>query len=150
MTFICWFSKYDVHHFIYSIWDVPINFFRRRVWSSICFDSRQFSRCNKMFGWICMQFIISRYFNGSNPFTSTMCQPRSPKVTSEKKITKRKFSFTRKEFVQQILFEHTGEEMINVNENDRIWLKGWFPILFELSSIINRSKLDVRTRWVIR
>jgi len=29
---------------------------------------------------------------------------------------------------------------------DRIWIKGWFPILFELSCIISRCKLDVRTR----
>jgi brefeldin A-inhibited guanine nucleotide-exchange protein len=29
---------------------------------------------------------------------------------------------------------------------DRIWIKGWFPILFELSCIVSRCKLDVRTR----
>ncbi|CAB1349808.1 unnamed protein product, partial [Coregonus sp. 'balchen'] len=29
---------------------------------------------------------------------------------------------------------------------DRVWVRGWFPILFELSCIINRCKLDVRTR----
>ncbi|KAK6188257.1 hypothetical protein SNE40_004474 [Patella caerulea] len=41
--------------------------------------------------------------------------------------------------------EHAGEEM-NVPEDDRVWVKGWFPVLFELSCVINRCKLDVRTR----
>jgi len=38
--------------------------------------------------------------------------------------------------------EHTGV----IPDIDRIWIKGWFPILFELSCIISRCKLDVRTR----
>ncbi|CAF1498387.1 unnamed protein product [Adineta ricciae] len=46
----------------------------------------------------------------------------------------------------QIFREHAGEDLINVSEEDRIWVKGWFPILFELSCIISRCKLDVRTR----
>ncbi|XP_059144360.1 brefeldin A-inhibited guanine nucleotide-exchange protein 1-like isoform X2 [Physella acuta] len=41
--------------------------------------------------------------------------------------------------------EHAGEE-ISVPEDDRVWVKGWFPVLFELSCVINRCKLDVRTR----
>ena len=31
-------------------------------------------------------------------------------------------------------------------KTDRVWIRGWFPVLIELSAIINRSKLDVRTR----
>ena len=31
-------------------------------------------------------------------------------------------------------------------DSDRVWVKGWFPVLFELSTIISRCKLDVRTR----
>ena len=31
---------------------------------------------------------------------------------------------------------------------DRVWVKGWFPVLFELSRIVNRCMLDVRTRYV--
>lgn len=31
-------------------------------------------------------------------------------------------------------------------EGQPVWLVGWFPIIFELSCIINRCKLDVRTR----
>ena len=31
-------------------------------------------------------------------------------------------------------------------KNDRVWIRGWFPVLFELSCIINSSKLDIRTR----
>ncbi|XP_053393840.1 brefeldin A-inhibited guanine nucleotide-exchange protein 1-like isoform X3 [Mercenaria mercenaria] len=41
--------------------------------------------------------------------------------------------------------EHTGDDL-NVPESDRVWVKGWFPVLFELSCVINRCKLDVRTR----
>lgn len=37
-------------------------------------------------------------------------------------------------------------EELFIQEEDRAWAKGWFPILFELSCIINRCKLDVRTR----
>jgi brefeldin A-inhibited guanine nucleotide-exchange protein len=47
----------------------------------------------------------------------------------------------------QIFREHAGEDLINVPEEDRVWVKGWFPVLFELSCIINRCKLDVRTRY---
>ena len=42
--------------------------------------------------------------------------------------------------------EHSVDEM-NVPEDDRVWVKGWFPVLFELSCVINRCKLDVRTRY---
>uniref|UniRef100_A0A5F9CTZ7 ARF guanine nucleotide exchange factor 1 n=1 Tax=Oryctolagus cuniculus TaxID=9986 RepID=A0A5F9CTZ7_RABIT len=41
--------------------------------------------------------------------------------------------------------EYTSDDM-NVAPEDRVWVRGWFPILFELSCIINRCKLDVRTR----
>ncbi|XP_062506854.1 brefeldin A-inhibited guanine nucleotide-exchange protein 1-like isoform X3 [Corticium candelabrum] len=44
----------------------------------------------------------------------------------------------------QMFREYGAEE--NVNEDDRVWVKGWFPVLFELSCVINRCKLDVRTR----
>ena len=43
--------------------------------------------------------------------------------------------------------EHSGEDG-GVPEADKVWVKGWFPVLFELSCIINRCKLDVRTRLV--
>jgi brefeldin A-inhibited guanine nucleotide-exchange protein len=33
-----------------------------------------------------------------------------------------------------------------VIHRDRVWIRGWFPVLFELSCIINSSKLDIRTR----
>ena len=47
----------------------------------------------------------------------------------------------------QMFREHAGEDL-NVPEDDRVWVKGWFPVLFELSCVINRCKLDVRTRSV--
>lgn len=45
----------------------------------------------------------------------------------------------------QMFRDHNMEDVF-VPEDDRAWVKGWFPILFELSCIINRCKLDVRTR----
>nr|XP_020635120.1 brefeldin A-inhibited guanine nucleotide-exchange protein 2 [Pogona vitticeps] len=45
----------------------------------------------------------------------------------------------------RVLREYTSDDM-NVATGDRVWVRGWFPILFELSCIINRCKLDVRTR----
>ena len=44
--------------------------------------------------------------------------------------------------------EHTVEESV-VETQDRVWVKGWFPVLFELSRIVNRCMLDVRTRYVV-
>lgn len=41
--------------------------------------------------------------------------------------------------------EHSSEDGC-IPEADKVWVKGWFPVLFELSCIINRCKLDVRTR----
>ncbi|XP_036361493.1 brefeldin A-inhibited guanine nucleotide-exchange protein 1 isoform X3 [Octopus sinensis] len=45
-----------------------------------------------------------------------------------------------------ISFREHGTEEMNVPEEGRVWVKGWFPVLFELSCVINRCKLDVRTR----
>ncbi|KAG5672238.1 hypothetical protein PVAND_002380 [Polypedilum vanderplanki] len=43
--------------------------------------------------------------------------------------------------------DHTGmENDIHVLEEDRVWVRGWFPMLFSLSCVVNRCKLDVRTR----
>lgn len=41
------------------------------------------------------------------------------------------------------LFEDPEEES---PDEPKIWVRGWFPVLFGLSRIINRCKLDVRTR----
>ncbi|KAI0232805.1 Brefeldin A-inhibited guanine nucleotide-exchange protein 1 [Lamellibrachia satsuma] len=48
----------------------------------------------------------------------------------------------------QMFKEYGGdhEQVMNVSDLDRVWVRGWFPVLFELSCIINRCKLDVRTR----
>lgn len=48
-------------------------------------------------------------------------------------------------FLHQAFKDYTSDDM-NVAPEDRVWVRGWFPILFELSCIINRCKLDVRTR----
>ena len=45
-----------------------------------------------------------------------------------------------------VFLEQAGEDVKHMPESDLVWMKGWFPILFELSCIINRCKLDVRTR----
>ncbi|KAH1004368.1 hypothetical protein HUJ04_004126 [Dendroctonus ponderosae] len=43
--------------------------------------------------------------------------------------------------------EHAGMETdISISEEDRVWVRGWFPLLFSLSCVVNRCKLDVRTR----
>ncbi|XP_055681945.1 brefeldin A-inhibited guanine nucleotide-exchange protein 1 [Lutzomyia longipalpis] len=43
--------------------------------------------------------------------------------------------------------EHAGmENDVAVSEEDRVWVRGWFPMLFSLSCVVNRCKLDVRTR----
>lgn len=43
--------------------------------------------------------------------------------------------------------EHgTMENDVSVSEEDRVWVRGWFPLLFSLSCVVNRCKLDVRTR----
>lgn len=43
--------------------------------------------------------------------------------------------------------EHAGmENDVSVSEEDRVWVRGWFPMLFSLSCVVNRCKLDVRTR----
>ena len=47
----------------------------------------------------------------------------------------------KKQFVEGVVAE--GEK---TNEQDRVWIRGWFPVLFELSCIINSGKLDIRTR----
>ncbi|CAH1100996.1 unnamed protein product [Psylliodes chrysocephalus] len=46
------------------------------------------------------------------------------------------------------LFAEYGglENDIMVSEDDRVWVRGWFPLLFSLSCVVNRCKLDVRTR----
>ncbi|GFY62356.1 brefeldin A-inhibited guanine nucleotide-exchange protein 1 [Trichonephila inaurata madagascariensis] len=47
---------------------------------------------------------------------------------------------------QPTVFRDHNIEDITVSEDDRVWVRGWFPILFELSCIVSRCKLDVRTR----
>ncbi|XP_030763056.1 brefeldin A-inhibited guanine nucleotide-exchange protein 1 [Sitophilus oryzae] len=43
--------------------------------------------------------------------------------------------------------EHGGMETdVAITEDDRVWVRGWFPLLFSLSCVVNRCKLDVRTR----
>ncbi|QQP48819.1 Uncharacterized protein FKW44_009249, partial [Caligus rogercresseyi] len=45
--------------------------------------------------------------------------------------------------------ERGGKFLLSSEESedrDRVWMRGWFPILFELSCVMNRSKLDIRTR----
>nr|NVI78066.1 Sec71 ortholog [Cucujiformia] len=46
------------------------------------------------------------------------------------------------------LFAEFGgmENDVTVTEEDRVWVRGWFPLLFSLSCVVNRCKLDVRTR----
>lgn len=45
----------------------------------------------------------------------------------------------------KIFAEHFTEEPSSLEE-DGVWVRGWFPLLFELSCIVSRCKLDIRTR----
>ena len=47
---------------------------------------------------------------------------------------------------RELFSAHQVDESGSIPDMDRIWIKGWFPILFELSCIVSRCKLDVRTR----
>ena len=45
------------------------------------------------------------------------------------------------------LFQEAGvDESYSLLDTDKVWHKAWFPVFFELSRIITRCKLDVRTR----
>nr|NVI78036.1 Sec71 ortholog [Cucujiformia] len=47
----------------------------------------------------------------------------------------------------QLFAEFGGlENDVSVTEEDRVWVRGWFPLLFSLSCVVNRCNLDVRTR----
>jgi len=48
-------------------------------------------------------------------------------------------------FFFKIFVEHFSEEL-SLLEEDGVWVRGWFPLLFELSCIVSRCKLDIRTR----
>lgn len=48
-------------------------------------------------------------------------------------------------FYFKIFVEHFSEEQSSL-EVDGVWVRGWFPLLFELSCIVSRCKLDIRTR----
>ena len=47
----------------------------------------------------------------------------------------------------QLFHEVGAEESYSAQDSDKIWHKAWFPVFIELSRIITRCKLDVRTRW---
>ncbi|CAI2293890.1 unnamed protein product [Caenorhabditis sp. 36 PRJEB53466] len=42
--------------------------------------------------------------------------------------------------------EVSREDLYGLSPDQHVWVCGWFPIFFELKCIINRCKLDVRTR----
>lgn len=45
--------------------------------------------------------------------------------------------------------EHPWEDNFSIPAAERIWMRGWFPIMFAMSSIVSRCKLDVRTRGTV-
>lgn len=98
-------------------------------WEQLSCDSTgsiRWQLCNKMMAFICRFLcVLCGLFKNNNNITLyeflSCCVP------------------------VQTLREYTSDDM-NVAPGDRVWVRGWFPILFELSCIINRCKLDVRTR----
>lgn len=49
--------------------------------------------------------------------------------------------------VMASLYQMFLNEEDNANP-DCVWLRAWFPVMFELSTVITRCKLDVRTRYI--
>uniref|UniRef100_A0A1I7SE97 DUF1981 domain-containing protein n=1 Tax=Bursaphelenchus xylophilus TaxID=6326 RepID=A0A1I7SE97_BURXY len=46
-----------------------------------------------------------------------------------------------------VINEHLSDDDLALEQStQKVWMKGWLPIIFELSRVINRCKLDVRTR----
>jgi len=48
--------------------------------------------------------------------------------------------------IMEMKQDTTAVKRKEVSEEDRVWIRGWFPILFELSCVVTTCKLDVRTR----
>ena len=48
--------------------------------------------------------------------------------------------------LQMFYSTEEGSLQLQSMNSDRVWVNGWFPVLLELSTIISRCKLDVRTR----
>ncbi|CAD5207446.1 unnamed protein product [Bursaphelenchus okinawaensis] len=47
----------------------------------------------------------------------------------------------------ELINTHASEDDAALEQStQKVWMKGWLPIIFELSRVINRCKLDVRTR----
>ena len=44
----------------------------------------------------------------------------------------------------ELFTDNTVEDPDDSSVRGHVWVRGWFPVLFELSCIINRSKLDIR------
>nr|pir hypothetical protein Y87G2A.x - Caenorhabditis elegans [Caenorhabditis elegans] len=77
-----------------------------------------------------------------------------------RKFSEKKIEFFSKKWLKIEHFRYVSENSDKIDEAARrddhlhkgltadqhVWLRGWFPIFFELSCIINRCKLDVRTR----
>ena len=75
------------------------------------------------------------------------CNPNYPDISMEAIRLIRKCAKYVSE--HQDKFDSTDREVIENGDDkhhDRVWIRGWFPVLFELSCIINSSKLDIRTR----
>merc|ERR1719376_296566 len=82
------------------------------------------------------------------------CNPLFPDIAMEAIRLIRKCAKYVSEHQNQFADNHEvvggGGNNANGNEGSsnegRVWIRGWFPVLFELSCIINCSKLDIRTR----
>ena len=78
------------------------------------------------------------------------CNSNSPDISME---AIRLFRNTAKQvhdypdlFYEQISHQaHTSESTFNLDQ-EKVWLKGWVPVLVELASVMSRCMLDVRTR----
>ncbi|VDN58317.1 unnamed protein product [Dracunculus medinensis] len=73
------------------------------------------------------------------------CNSNYPDISMEA-IRLIRFCATYVSLNQQLIVDHQWEDGATINDTQRVFLRGWFPIIFELSCIIGRCKLDVRTR----
>ena len=88
---------------------------------------------------VCMQRCLPRHQHGSNQINQEVrpvhCWSQRT-LLCPSGITLYIFSLIWASRSNEVLFQ--VEESGNIPDMDRIWIKGWFPILFELSCIVSR------------
>lgn len=74
------------------------------------------------------------------------CNAKFPDTSMEAIRLVRSCAVTVQASIQLFTDYAVMESDVAVPESDRVWVRGWFPLLFSLSCVVSRCKLDVRTR----